>query len=153
MTRFRYSFVVVILLSWITSILLQYVPRFQEWSLLIGLGCILIVIVFALSALITRSWNALATFSLLLVVLMGSWIAEFTYRLNNICGPGYHIIQTEADAIEVANLGIGKRTTAATAYPDTSMRSLAPWTLVKLIIVARLPEAEPPSALSCGRSV
>jgi len=102
MTRFRYFFVVVVLLSRVTSLLLRYVPRFHEWSLFVDLGCALIVVVFGLSALIMRRWNAFATFSLLLVVLIVSWFAEFAYHLNNVCGPGYHIIQSDADAIEVA---------------------------------------------------
>lgn len=28
--------------------------------------------------------------------------AGFAYRLNNVCGPGQHLIESEADAIEVA---------------------------------------------------
>ena len=37
-----------------------------------------------------------------MTVLIGSWLAEFAYRLNNVCGPGDHIIQSDADAIETA---------------------------------------------------
>jgi hypothetical protein len=39
---------------------------------------------------------------LALAILIVGWIAEFTYRLNNVCRPGDHIIQSDADAIKVA---------------------------------------------------
>lgn len=42
----------------------------------------------------------------LLVVLIVGWLGEFTYRKNNICGPGDHIIQSEADAIKQAQIRI-----------------------------------------------
>lgn len=41
------------------------------------------------------------------VVLIGECV-KFAYRTNNICGPGDHIIQSEADAIEVAKKKIVK---------------------------------------------
>jgi hypothetical protein len=39
---------------------------------------------------------------LLLGVLIVGWLSEFAYRSNNICGPGDHIIQSDADAIKMA---------------------------------------------------
>ncbi len=39
---------------------------------------------------------------LALALLIVGWLIEFAHRLNNVCGPGDHIIQSEADAIEVA---------------------------------------------------
>jgi hypothetical protein len=102
MMRLRYLLVMVILLICITSLWLRFDPRFYGLSLLVDLGCFLAVTVFALAALIWKKWNAFATFSMLLVAVIVSDCASFAYRLNNVCGPGYHIIQSEADAIEVA---------------------------------------------------
>jgi hypothetical protein len=45
-------------------------------------------------------------FFLALVLLIVGWLAEFTYRKNNICGPGDHIIRSDVDAIEVAQIRI-----------------------------------------------
>jgi hypothetical protein len=106
MTRFGYLFVTIILLSWVASFFLQYVPHFSEYSLFIDLGCTLTAIVFALSALIRRKWNAFATFSLLLTVLVVGDSVSFAYRLNNICSPGDRIIRSEADAIKQAQIRI-----------------------------------------------
>jgi len=106
MTRFRFPLVIIILLAWAAAFFLQYIPRLSDWSLYIGLGCVLSAIVFALSALIRRKWNAFAVFSLLLTVLIASWLAQFTYRLNNVCGPGNHIIHSDADAIKQAQIRI-----------------------------------------------
>jgi hypothetical protein len=106
MARLKYLFAMVILLIWVASLLLKYDPRFYGLSLLVDLGCTVTVTVFALSALIWRKWNAFATFSLLLAVLIVGVCASFAYRLNNVCGPGDHIIRSEADAIETAKARI-----------------------------------------------
>jgi hypothetical protein len=102
----RYLLVMVILLVCVTSLLLRFDPRFYGLSLLVDLGCILAVFVFALAALIWKKWNAFATFSMLLVVVIVGDCASFAYRLNNVCGPGDHIIQSDADAIEAAQIRI-----------------------------------------------
>jgi hypothetical protein len=106
MTRLRYAFAMVVLLIWVASLLLKYDPRFYGLSLLVDVGCTVTAIVFALSALIWRKWNAFATFSLLLAVLIVGICASFAYRLNNVCGPGDHTIQSEADAIKQAQIRI-----------------------------------------------
>ena len=109
MTRFRYLFVMVPLLSWVASLFLRYDPRFPEWSIIVVLGWILAAIVFALLALIGKKWNAFAMFSLLLVVTIVSDNALFAYRTNNVCGLRDHILQSDADAIEVAKEWVSKR--------------------------------------------
>jgi hypothetical protein len=106
MMRLRYLFVVVILLICVASLLLRFDSHFYGLSLLVDLGCILAVIVFALAALILKNWNAFATFSALLVVVIVGDCASFAYRLNNVCGPGDHIIQSDADAIKQAQIRI-----------------------------------------------
>src|SRR3954464_7680992 len=35
-------------------------------------------------------------------VLLAVWIAQFAYKTNNICSPGEHILQSDTDAIMVA---------------------------------------------------
>src|SRR5882724_4302301 len=95
MTRFRYLFVMVPLLSWVASLFLRYDPRFPEWSIIVVLGWILAAIVFALLALIGKKWNAFAMFSLLLVVTIVSDNALFAYRTNNVCGLRDHILQSD----------------------------------------------------------
>ena len=85
---------------------MEYDPHFRGLSILVDLGCILAVTVSALSALVMRKRNALVTFSLLLAVLVVGDYASFAYRLNNVCGPGDHIIQSEADAIKQAQMRI-----------------------------------------------
>jgi hypothetical protein len=45
-----------------------------------------------------RPRNVFLALALLLLV----WVAQFSYRTNNYCGPGDHPIQSEADAIAVA---------------------------------------------------
>src|SRR6266516_3222779 len=106
MTRFRYPLAIIILLAWVAAFFFQYVPHLKNWSLYTGVGCVLTAIFFTLSALIRKKWNAFAVFSLLLSVLIGSWLAKFTYRLNNVCDPGDHIIQSDADAIKQAQIRI-----------------------------------------------
>jgi len=101
MRRFRFLFAILILLSWVGSRFLEYIPRFHEWWFVIDVGCILITIISILSALIWRRWSAFKTFSLLLAVLMLSGIGEFTYRLNYVCASG-RTIRSETDAIELA---------------------------------------------------
>jgi hypothetical protein len=104
--RLRYLFVMAVLLIWVPSLLLKLDPRFHGLSIVIDLGCTLVVIISALSALFTRKWKALATFSVLLTVLMIGVCASFAYRLNNVCGPGDRIIESEADAIKQAQIRI-----------------------------------------------
>jgi hypothetical protein len=109
MTRFRFLFVTVTVLSCAASLSLTYVPRVPKWLLYADIGCALTVIVFVLSALLGRMWNALATFSMLLVVLLVGDSAIFAYRTNNICAPQDHILQSDADAIEVAKERVSKK--------------------------------------------
>jgi len=40
--------------------------------------------------------------ALLVGVLLAVWIAQFAYRTNNVCSPGEHILQSDTDAIRVA---------------------------------------------------
>ncbi len=40
-----------------------------------------------------------------ILLFVGFW-AEFAYRLNNVCGPGDHIIQSDAGAIKQAQIRI-----------------------------------------------
>jgi hypothetical protein len=56
---------------------------------------------------------------LILVVLIVGWLAEFTYRTNNICGPGDHIIQSDADAIKVAKARALDAPYASSQYFDS----------------------------------
>src|SRR6478609_7098772 len=95
LTRLRYLFVMVILLSWVASLLLEYAPRFSNWTPYLDLGSNLTAIVLALSALLRKKWNAFAMFSLLLTMLVVGDHVSFAYRLNNDCGPGDHIIQSD----------------------------------------------------------
>jgi len=69
MTLLKYLLVVVTLASWVVGHLLQYVPHFSEWSFFVNAGCLLAVLVSALSVLIKREWKALAIFSLTLVFM------------------------------------------------------------------------------------
>jgi hypothetical protein len=50
------------------------------------------------SAKIFRLRNVIS----LLGVLLAVWIAQFAYRTNNVCSPGEHILQSDTDAIRVA---------------------------------------------------
>ena len=100
--RLTYLFVMAVLLIWVPSLLLKFDPRFHGLSIVIDLGCTLAVVVSALSALFTRKWKALATFSMLLTVLIVGVCASFAYRLNNVCSRGDRIIESEADAIKQA---------------------------------------------------
>ena len=100
--RLTYLFVMAVLLIWVPSLLLKFDPRFHGLSIVIDLGCTLAVVVSALSALFTGKWKALATFSMLLTVLIVGVCASFAYRLNNVCSRGDRIIESEADAIKQA---------------------------------------------------
>jgi len=73
MTRWKYVLIVVALSICVASLLLEYVPRFSDGSLL--LGYTFIVIVLTVSAFITQKWTALAAFLLLLVgsIVGASW--------------------------------------------------------------------------------
>jgi hypothetical protein len=102
MTRLGYLFFTAIVLSWVASLFLHSVPRLSEYWPFLDFGSILAAIVFTLLGLIRRRWNAFAMFSLLLAVLIVGDQVEFTYRTNNLCGPGDHIIRSDADAIKVA---------------------------------------------------
>jgi hypothetical protein len=52
-------------------------------------------------------------------VLIVGWLAEFTYRTNNICGPGDHIILSDADAIKVAKARALDAPYASSQYFDS----------------------------------
>jgi hypothetical protein len=104
--RIQYLSVLVILLTWLASRFLKHVPGFPDWPIDLDQECIFIGIVAAALSLVTKRWSALATFSLLIAVLILGDAALFAYRLNNVCGPGDHIIQSEADAIERAQIRI-----------------------------------------------
>jgi hypothetical protein len=47
-----------------------------------------------------RARNVFLLLFFLLAEAVVVWIGEFVYRLNNDCGTGEHLIQSEADAIE-----------------------------------------------------
>jgi hypothetical protein len=106
MTRFRFLPVLVIFLSWVASYLLEYSPQWSEWALDVDLGCILAAIVFALLALVRGNGWAFARFTALLALLIVGDLTAFAYRLNNVCGPGDHVIQSADDAIELAKVRI-----------------------------------------------
>jgi hypothetical protein len=94
MTRWKYVLTVVALSICAASLLLEYVPRFSDGSLV--LGYTFIVIVLTVSAFITQKWTALAAFLLLLVgsivgaswryllvvVALATWLAM--HLLNNV---------------------------------------------------------------------
>lgn len=106
MTRLGYFFFTVILLSWVASLFRHSDPFLSEYWPFLEFGSILAAIIFALVALIRRRWSAFAMFSLLLTVLVVGGYVAFAYRLNNVCGPGDHIIQSDADAIKQAQIRI-----------------------------------------------
>jgi hypothetical protein len=56
---------------------------------------------------------------LVVAVLVVGWLAEFTYRVNYVCGPGDHIIQSEADAIKVAKARALDAPYASSQYFDS----------------------------------
>jgi hypothetical protein len=102
MARFRFLPVLVIFLSWVASRLLEYSPQWSEWALDVDLGCILAAIIFALLALVRGNrWN-FARFTVLLALLIVGDLTAFAYRLNNVCGPGDHVIQSADDAVKLA---------------------------------------------------
>ena len=96
MTRFGYLFVMVVLLSWAASLLLEYVLWYS--GVPFCLECIFIVIVVALAGLLMQKWTALAAFSLLLAgsiaggrwryllvaAVLASWVAM--HLLNYVSG-------------------------------------------------------------------
>jgi len=45
-------------------------------------------------------------FFLLLLLLFVGYCVEFVYRKNSICGPGEHVIQSDAEAIKLAQIQI-----------------------------------------------
>jgi hypothetical protein len=69
MTRLKYLLVFLTLVSWVTGQLFEFVPRVSEWSFFISAGFFFAALVCALSALIRRKWNALAIFSITLMVM------------------------------------------------------------------------------------
>jgi hypothetical protein len=102
MNRFRYVCTAVTLLSSVILFLPYYAPYFSHQSLLIDLGCAVNIVVFVLWALFWKKWRDLAIVSLVTIGLIVIDGALFSYRLNNVCDPGDHIIGSEADAIETA---------------------------------------------------
>jgi hypothetical protein len=83
MTRFKYLLVVVVFLASASLLLLKYAPLIHEWWLSLGLeyipGEILI-----LSVLIVAAWDALATLSLLMAVLIVSYLERWRYLLVSL---------------------------------------------------------------------
>ena len=53
-----------------------------------------------------RIRNILSALLVLLVLFAIADTAWFAYRLNNLCGPGDHIVRSETDAIETAKVRI-----------------------------------------------
>jgi len=51
---------------------------------------------------IFRARNMLLLLIVLPIVLILGDFALFAYRMNNLCGPGDHIVQSESDVIETA---------------------------------------------------
>ena len=85
MTLLKYLLLAVTLVSWAADHLLVYVPRFSEWSFFVSTGCILTVLLCALSALIRRKWNTLAFFCIPFVVIFlhlpGQWLRTTGFRI------------------------------------------------------------------------
>src|SRR5882757_3696744 len=78
MTRFKYLFVIMVFVSAAAWLLLNYVPRLHQWWLSLDLEYIPGEIVILL-ALTVAAWDALATFSLLLAVLIVSYLDRWRY--------------------------------------------------------------------------
>jgi hypothetical protein len=55
-----------------------------------------------------RARNILLTLFTLLALSAVGYAVRFAYRLNNACGPGDHIIRSEADAIKQAQIRISR---------------------------------------------
>ena len=51
---------------------------------------------------IFRARNMFLLLTVLPIVLILGDFALFAYRMNNLCGPGDHIVQSESDVIETA---------------------------------------------------
>jgi len=45
---------------------------------------------------------------LVLALLVAVWVAEFAYRKNNVCAPGDHPIESEADTIKQAKIRLSR---------------------------------------------
>jgi hypothetical protein len=99
--RIRCLFVVAIFLVWATTLVLDFGPEPPEW-LLTHLGSMLAAIACSFAALIWRKWRASGIFLLLGAGLIVGDCASFAYRLNNVCGPGDRVIESESDAIKQA---------------------------------------------------
>jgi hypothetical protein len=107
MMRITCLIAVAIFLVWATTLSPARGSGLPEW-LLTHLGCIVAAMVCSLAALTLRKWRASGLLFLLGAGLIVGDCAAFSYRLNNVCGPGDHIIRSEADAIEVAKKKIVK---------------------------------------------
>jgi hypothetical protein len=105
--RIRCLFVVAIFLVWATTLVLDFGPEPPEW-LLTHLGSMLAAIACSFAALIWRKWRASGIFLLLGAGLIVGDCASFAYRLNNVCGPGDRVIESESDAIKQAQARTSK---------------------------------------------
>jgi hypothetical protein len=86
MKLLKYLLVAATLVSWVTHQLLMYVPGFSDWSFLVCVGCINILFVCALLALIRRKWNTLAIFCVAFVIILlhqpGQWLQSTGFRIH-----------------------------------------------------------------------
>jgi len=73
LARFKYLFIFAALLSLVASLLLEYVPRLPDGSFCFG--CVFLVVVITLSALIGQMWTVLAALSVWIIVSFfgGRW--------------------------------------------------------------------------------
>lgn len=102
----KYLFATAIISSWAILLFLEFTRPISERWLVTGLGWILAAMTLGLAAAVARQWNAFRKIVLLLAGFIMGEYAAFAYRLNNICGPGDHIIQSEAEAIKQAQIRI-----------------------------------------------
>ena len=71
---------------------------------------------------IFRARNVLLLLVALPVVLIAGDVALFTYRANNICDAGDHIIQSESDAIATAKSRVLQARYGSYGYFDEKPR-------------------------------
>jgi hypothetical protein len=100
--RNRYLFVAAIFLVWAATFSSEYDHGSSYWSLLTHLGSMLAGIVCSFAALILGKWRASGIVILLAAALIVGDCTSFAYRLNNVCGPGDRIIESEAAAVKQA---------------------------------------------------
>jgi hypothetical protein len=88
----KYLLVAITLLSWVAAQLLAFVPPvWNEWSGSVFDGCLLAVLLLALSALIRRRWSTFAVLCFLFVVIFlgaygvtqpGYWLRATGFRIH-----------------------------------------------------------------------